>query len=381
MNRIRAALAIASAAALATSGSSAASPAAGTWRLLPAAPIVVDSGLTGVWTGGEMIVFGRRVTSRSEDGAVFKSIDVAAAYRPNTNSWRRLSPPRGPAGYAPGDYSAVWTGKEMLTWGSLDAAFDPSADRWRRLPRAPSGGRRLVVWTGREMIGWGGGCCGDAVADGVAYNPTANTWRKLARSPLAGSQQPTGAWTGRELVVFVGSLDPDGKPWPARLARAAAYNPATDTWRRIPPLPAPRYGANAVWDGREVLVVGGTGPSRAGPAPTVAVGFAYNPATNRWRRLPRMESGRIGAATVWTGTRLLVWGGQTGRGGATAYSIPAHGLAYDPRTNRWSPLPPAPIYGRSDPTAVWTGRAMIVWGGGQSNPPFTDGAAFAAAAP
>ena len=51
-------------------------------------------------------------------------------------------------------------------------------------------------------------------------------------------------------------------------------------------------------------------------------------------------------------------------------------LAFDPKANRWSPLAPAPIYGRADPTAVWTGQAMIVWGGGYSYPPFADGAVF-----
>ena len=108
-------------------------------------------------------------------------------------------------------------------------AFNPLTNRWRQLRRGHGG---LVVWTGRELIGWGGGCCGDAFSDGVAYNPSANRWRNLPRSPLAGSQSPLGAWAGRELFVFVGNLDPDGKPWPARLARAAAYNPATNTWRR-----------------------------------------------------------------------------------------------------------------------------------------------------
>ena len=51
-------------------------------------------------------------------------------------------------------------------------------------------------------------------------------------------------------------------------------------------------------------------------------------------------------------------------------------VAYDPKTNRWSQLPPAPILGRMDPAAVWTGRELLVWGGGDSYPAFADGAAF-----
>jgi N-acetylneuraminic acid mutarotase len=257
----------------------------------------------------------------------------------------------------------------MVVWGQgTREAFNPRTNRWRRLPGsrylAVHDGFGLVVWTGHEMIGWGGGCCGDAFDDGVAYNPATNAWRNLARSPLAGSQHPLGAWTGRELIVLVGGLDPDGKPWPARLARAAAYNPVTNTWRRLAPLPVPRDGASALWDGRELLVVGGAGPARAGRRAVPAkVGFAYSSATNRWRRLPPMESGRVGAATVWTGRRLLVWGGQTNPLGDAKPAIPPHGLVFDPSSNSWSALPQAPLLGRLSPTVVWTGHTLIVWGG------------------
>ncbi len=356
---------------------SSAAQLAGAWRSLPPAPIDVSAdNLASVWTGSKMLVFG------SEPG---KPVNLAAAYDPASNSWRGSARPLGPNGSYLGNYSAVWTGKEMLVWGAFDyEAYNPATNQWRRLPDRPGIGHAggIVVWTGREMIGWGGGCCGDAFSDGVAYNPATNTWRNLPASPLAGSQHPLGVWTGRELIVFVGDLSPDGKPWPARLARAAAYDPTTNTWRRIAPLPAPRNGANVVWDGHEILVVGGAGaPSGDKLPPAATVGFAYDPATNRWRRLPPMESGRVGAAAVWTGNRLLLWGGSETTN-ADDPVIPPHGLAFDPRANRWSPLPQAPLLGRLDPTAVWTGRAMIVWGGEKSGKKvFTDGAAFSPESP
>jgi hypothetical protein len=355
-----------------SSASTAASPPSGAWQLLPAARIASEAGLASVWTGEEMLVSGV-ATKRSKDGAILESVNVAAAYDPARGTWRRLAPPPGPTDLV-SRHNAVWTGKEMLVWSAFNTlAFNPQTNRWRRLPRGHGG---LVVWSGRELIGWGGGCCGDAFSDGVAYNPASGTWRKLARSPLAGSQQPIGAWTGRELLVFVGRFDPNGKPWPARFARAAAYNPATDTWRRIAPLPEFRGGASAVWDGRELLVVGGYGPR-----PTV--GYAYDPSANRWRRLSPTISGRSNAATVWTGKRLLMWGGKT----APGERVLADGVAYDPKTDRWSAIPRSPIPGRLDSTAVWTGRQVVVWGGergvcapdgvhGCHTKYFADGAAF-----
>src|ERR671937_858036 len=291
MKRIALALLVVVApAAVASAGATTSRPLAGAWRLLPKAPIVPnDGGLASVWTGRQMVVFGRAATIKQ--GAHFNRVNVAAAYAPARKTGRRLDPPRPTPSFM--DNSAVWTGKEMLVWGQgTRLGYNPRTNRWRRLPNSPllsiHDGHGIVVWTGREMIGWGGGCCGDAFSDGVAYRPATNRWRALAPTPLAGAQHPIGAWTGRELILFVGNLNPDtGKPWPARLARAAAYNPATDTWRRIAPMPA-YHADNAVWDGRELLVVGGV----AGRA-AARVGLAYNPATNRWRRLPPMESGRI----------------------------------------------------------------------------------------
>ena len=326
----------------------------GSWTRLPAAPIAPTDAVTSVWTGRQMIVVGRE-TIRAEDGAVLSSKDVAAAYDPAAGRWLRLRPParrQEPIGR----YASAWTGTAMVVWSpSGTESFDPRTNRWRRLPTSPLGRvGGVVVWTGRELIGWGGGCCGDAFADGAAYDPAANRWRRLPRAPLAGAQSPSGAWTGRELILF-GVREADGPP----LRSAAAYNPTTNRWRRIAPLPVPLYGATTVWDGREVLALG-------------LSALAYNPTTNRWRRLPRMESqARTGEAALWTGRRVLVWGGQGPNG-----EIPAHGYAYTPATNRWSSLPPAPVVGRIHPAAAWTGRALVVWGGSDPYRPLADGAAF-----
>jgi hypothetical protein len=345
----------------------------GTWRELPPAPIPAPDLRLSVWTGKEMIAFGR-VDRLGSAGEILGSTNVAAAYDPAANTWRRLATPLSASGYS-GNWDATWTGKEMLVWGDVNQAFDPATNRWRRLPAAPAGRGGIVVWTGRELIEWGGGCCGDVSSDGAAYNPSTNSWRKIALPPVGGQQSPVGAWTGKELFILPGT-DPEGKP-----VGGAAYNPASNTWRRIASLPTPPAGAYAVWDGREVLVAGGTQANGLSTA-----GLAYDPATNHSRSLPP-SSGRASAAAVWTGRRLLVWGGQTFPG---ATVTARHGLSYDPIGNRWSPLPQSAFPARVDPTAVWTGRELIVWGGSTTScrriaPCQTrlhaDGAAFRPTAP
>jgi hypothetical protein len=200
-----------------------------------------------------------------------------------------------------------------------------------------------VAWTGRELVGWNR-------AGGAAYRPTTGRWRALPPPPFLGA----AAWTGHELIAVSGSA-------------ATAFRPRSG-WRNLPSAPEARQGASVVWDGSELLVVG------SDEAP--AVGLAYDPETGTWRRLAPMDSGRARSAAVWTGRRLLLWGGETGRPGA--FVIPPHGLAYDPRADRWSPLPQAPLRGRLDPVGVWTGHALIVWGG---DPGLADGAAFTPLSP
>jgi hypothetical protein len=318
------------------------------WERLPPAPVPARlSESVGVWTGKEMIVFGRAQLHPPW------SVDVAAAYNPATRTWRTLHPFAGPKGNFEGRYQSVWTGRLMLVVGPFDdQSYDPRTNLWRRLPKPhlehPLG---VVVWTGRELVSWGGGCCGDASSDGVAFDPTKNTWRKLAASPLAPSNGPQGAWDGRELVVLVSGFDPDGNPYPARLARAAAYNPATNTWRRIAAPPEHRSGAVGVWDGENVLFIGGS-PTRYGGTARTTIGLAYDPARNRWSRLPATPAFAYGFAAVRAGGRILAWGG-----------VPARGAEYVPAAGRWFALPPAPLRARDFPALVWTGRLLLVWGG------------------
>ena len=298
-------------------------PLAGSWKALPPAPVGPLTNRVGVWTGQEVLIVGQ---SRGDT--------MLVSYRPAENAWRRLpaAPPlaRG--------YHAAWTGKELIVWGSAAVAYSPSSGRWRRLPRPPIPTPEIMAWTGRDLVGWSG-------FGGAAYQPETNRWRRLPSAPTGGP----AAWTGREVVVVAGT-------------DALAFTPRSG-WRRLARPPERRVWTSVVWDGKELLVVGGEQAPR--------IGLAYDPRTNAWRTLAPMDSGRRQAAAVWTGQRLLLWGGETG----PLYSrvIPPHGLAYDPQADRWSPLPQAPLQGRREPVGVWTGRSFVVWGG---DPGFADGAVF-----
>jgi Kelch motif len=239
----------------------------------------------------------------------------------------------------------------MLVLGLTSAAYNPATNKWHPIARPNLAPGQINGWTGHEAIVWEGTCCGGQADRGAAYNLATNKWRVFA-SPLERRVGAIGAWTGKELVVAGGVSQPNGRTVKA-FRDAAAYNPVTRTWRKLAPMPLGRSDATPVWDGREILFLGGRTGNRL-----AAYGMAYNPATNRWRWLPRMQYPRSGFAAVWTGRHVLVWGGLTAAG-----IPPPHGEAFDPATSRWTALPIAPLHGRVVSAAAWTGRQMIVWGG------------------
>jgi N-acetylneuraminic acid mutarotase len=91
-------------------------------------------------------------------------------------------------------------------------------------------------------------------------------------------------------------------------------------------------------------------------------GSRYNPVTNTWVDLPDGPIGRAQFSAIWTGTKMIVWGGAPNNFNT--------GNIYDPSLDAWIALPTANApAGRYGHTAVWTGTDMIIWGG----PDYSDG--------
>ena len=94
-------------------------------------------------------------------------------------------------------------------------------------------------------------------------------------------------------------------------------------------------------------------------------GAVMNLHTGKWRRMATSNapSPRSHPAAVWTGKKLIVWGG-VGRHDNKATKL-TDGAVYDPKSNTWTPMTAqhAPT-GRHRPIALWTGSQMLMMGGG-----------------
>lgn len=108
-----------------------------------------------------------------------------------------------------------------------------------------------------------------------------------------------------------------------------------------------------VWTGTEVVVWGGEKPSEGD---WHADGAAYNPATGTWRDLADSPlSARSEHAAAWTGEEIIICCGRIEGSGSSA-------AAYDPQADEWREIPAPPI-SPAFAEAVWTGEEMIVFGG------------------
>jgi hypothetical protein len=167
---------------------------------------------------------------------------------------------------------------------------------------------------------------------------------------------PRGVWTGDEAIF----LD-FGLPGVASGVSGQAYDPDTRTWRTLPPAPLPAVSRGEtrdgvqVWTGSELIVWGGGAPRGPGPR----AGAAYDPDTNSWRRIADAPIGLNLASGVWTGDRMLVFGSLLdGRNYATTRT--SIGAAYDPATNGWRTLPPSRLSPQAT-SAVLAGKRMLAW--------------------
>ena len=292
---------------------------------------------------------------------------------PAGTTWRAIAPdPRGPTYYP----AAVWTGSKVLVVGGVDsqqrvrpgaAAYDPVEDRWAVLASPPAYNRvdPLAVWTGREMLVIGGDNPDSSllVSSGSAYDPATDSWRTISSPPVGFvSSFSPAVWTGREVLVW-----PSDGGAPSMSITPIAYDPAADSWRELPSPPvARRQEAASVWTGTEWLVWGGTNDSGE-----LADGAAFNPTTATWRVLaPSPLSGRRSAG-VWTGRELVVAAGSSGGDGGWVNGIRrghngelalADGAAYDPASDSWRAIAGGPAHPGFVP--VWTGRYMLMFAKG-----------------
>jgi hypothetical protein len=288
-------------------------------------------------------------------------------------TWSRFSTAESPPSM--NVHTALWTGSELLVWGAFSSSmvgglYNPATDSWRAIETAGSPSARnywASVWAGTEFIVWGGDIGTSSTQfrnDGGRYNPATNTWRPVSTvGAPAGARLSTAVWTGKEMIVFGGSNSSGINTHNGR------YNPATDSWLPVSTAGAPNVELfhSAIWTGTRMIVWGGSQSfSCTEFSGCSGTGAAYDPTTDTWSPISSVgaPSARSGHTALWTGSKMIIWGGSTPGGDTNT------GAMYDPQTDAWQTISTgcgAPSE-RAAHQALWTGSEMIVWSGGNVRP-------------
>ncbi len=183
------------------------------------------------------------------------------------------------------------------------------------------------------------------------------SWAPIAPMPTAKRAFATAQTADGKVYAIAGDIF-QGTYTPTN--SADVYDPATNTWSALPPMPQAVYSATAAVSGGIIYVFGGY---NGGPHNAV---FAYNPLTSTWAGKAPLPFSRFGAAAVTTNNgRILVIGGDVQGGGQNISTVDI----YDPQTDSWSggPSLPAPRLGH---VALLAPNGNILVFGGVSNGTF-----------
>lgn len=268
--------------------------AALSWAPLPVATLARTE-VAAARVGGSIYVAGGFV----EGG---RTTDAVERYSIRRRSWRRVRPMPVALNHA---VAVAYRGRLYVSGGYRAEAglsepsrvllrYDPAANRWRRLPPAPTprAAHAAAVIRGRLYVAGGANDSGSLRSLEV-YDFARRRWRSGPDFPGPARNHTTGVATGGRFYVLAGRNA-------SNLAAAERYDPRRRRWRRLAPMRKARGGiASAAVSRGRVVVFGGEEPGG-----TIEEVEIYDPARRRWRSLPDMRTPRHGLGGASLGNRV-----------------------------------------------------------------------------
>lgn len=230
-----------------------------------------------------------------------------------------------------------------------------------------------AVWTGQGAYLFGGGSERDMYPRNTIqrYDPQTDTISRMGATLPArpagvasgtwGHMATSAVWTGSVAYIF------GGEGYPGGWNEIYRYDPATDTLTTMGArLPSGRWGTSAAWDGRYAYVFGGTRADAWSDGNLDEI-LRYDPVADSVTTLAaRLPSRRSYTAAVWDGRDVYVLGGFTGAYDPYAASdnnATGQILRFDVGKQTVTYMSQSMSPGRAGFSAVWTGQRIYTTGG------------------
>jgi N-acetylneuraminic acid mutarotase len=293
-------------------------------------PLDVKGVENSTWTLGEEMLTNRTEITASVindkiyviGGADYRAdgaVDTVEIYDPNTNQWTNGAPLPYVLDHAP---SVVYDGKIYVVGGFLEnkittdkvLVYDPLTNEWSEstpLPE-PRAAHVSEVVNGTIYAISGLDLDHNPTATNFAYNIENDTW--VTKNPMPDpnglKHHAASAEIDGKIYVLGGRLFGNGVPNEindalTNLDDNMQYDPKTDKWTSLDPMPIRRSGfAVDSLDGK-IYVFGGQMADGANKNIE-----RYDPVTNHWTLEPDMQVDRSGLAVAAYKDKLYVFGGQ-----------------------------------------------------------------------
>ena len=318
-------------------------------------------------------------------GLLLLTFAASAAFAQGT--WKNVAPFPEPReellGSAAGGKLYVFAGLIPL-WKPAGVVYeyDPAADKWtKKKPMALPAHHVALASFNNKIYAFGGfvyPTSGSAawvpIDNAWEYDPATDSWKALAPMPIKRGAA-SAAVVGDRIYVIGGATT---QPWakenflsqvtPQRgLGTVQAYDPKTNTWKELTPMPTPRnHAAIGAVNGKIYVIGGRVGAAFIGLASDTSLVEVYDPATDTWG-VPgaRMPTTRSALAYGVYNNKIYVAGGEFQD--PTQQTVFRTFEEYDPASNAWSVLPPMAIARHGVAAAVIGNRFYAVSGDVQSS--------------
>ena len=253
-----------------------------------------------------------------------------------------------------------------------DAPGAPTSPGWSRgspMPTPREGAFGAVLGGQLYVAGGNAGLFQGDSSVLERYDPATDTW--TSHSPMRSTRAEGVAVVAGGKLFAIGGRGRDASECPgantetnAPCTSVEAYDPTTDAWTPVVPLPKPLAGLGAAVVGDTIYVVGG----RSGPTPGVGQPsndvYRLDLSTGQWADgpdivvagvpYPRMDI----QATVATGSQLYVFGGTLGFNEPSEATV----LALDTTAGEWSRVADMPTPRRNAIAGACGGGVFVIGG-------------------
>jgi N-acetylneuraminic acid mutarotase len=207
------------------------------------------------------------------------------------------------------------------------------------------------------------------------YDPASNQWAKKRPMRLA-SHHVAFTTLNNKIYAFGGFTFPDsGAPAWNPTNSAWEYDPATDEWKELAPMPTKRGAASAGVANGKIYVTGGAnslpgvtenGIHPARPHNVMPTVEEYDPATNSWKTVRSLLLPRNHHVAVGVGDKVYVIGGRVGSAfiSGTSNNVDLVEM-YDPAADLWLPRARMPTARSAIGAGVYNNNILVAGGEGQ----------------